>query len=183
MGLSQGFLRFFRYYARWSGLLSKGSFIVCIALLSVLTLLVVVSVIFRYLLSQPLQWSEEASRYLLVWIVLIGASLALRKRQHVNLDFLLVRVSSRTALLVELALYLIVIGIVFQVWLLSVFWVADYSFRTYSASLQIRMFWAHGALPVGFFLILIQSVYVLLEDIKRLLLKRPYPHTIDPKKG
>lgn len=47
---------------------------------------VVLQVFFRYVLSMPLTWSEEAARYLNVWTVLLGAALAVKRREHLRVD-------------------------------------------------------------------------------------------------
>jgi TRAP-type C4-dicarboxylate transport system permease small subunit len=40
----------------------------------------------RYVLGTPLIWSEEAARYLFVWVALLGAALAMRQGGHYALD-------------------------------------------------------------------------------------------------
>jgi TRAP-type C4-dicarboxylate transport system permease small subunit len=39
-------------------------------------------VFWRYALNAPLIWSEEAARYLFVWVSLVGAALAMRQGGH-----------------------------------------------------------------------------------------------------
>lgn len=51
-------------------------------LLILMTLAVFAQVIFRFVLEQPLAWSEELSRYLMIWITFLGASLAIEKKAH-----------------------------------------------------------------------------------------------------
>jgi TRAP-type C4-dicarboxylate transport system permease small subunit len=49
---------------------------------------VLLQVIFRYVLSLPLTWSEEAARYLNIWAVLLGAALAVKRREHLRVDLI-----------------------------------------------------------------------------------------------
>lgn len=51
-------------------------------LLIIMTLAVFAQVVFRFVLEQPLAWSEELSRYLMIWITFLGASLAIEKKAH-----------------------------------------------------------------------------------------------------
>jgi len=44
-------------------------------------------VIFRYLLNHPLFWSEELSRFSFVWIVFVGASVAMKRGAHIGVDY------------------------------------------------------------------------------------------------
>lgn len=52
-------------------------------------------VLWRYVLDDPLTWSEEAARYLLVWASFLCAWLAWRSRAHLGLDVLVARAPER----------------------------------------------------------------------------------------
>lgn len=41
----------------------------------------------RYVLDDPAGWTEEIARYLLVAVVFIGASMSVRKNNHIQVDF------------------------------------------------------------------------------------------------
>lgn len=62
-------------------LLAGGSFI----LMTVLTCWQVVT---RYVLGQPSSWSEELVSYLFAWMALLGASLVVGERGHMNIPLL-----------------------------------------------------------------------------------------------
>ncbi|MGD2125038.1 MAG: TRAP transporter small permease subunit [Desulfobacteraceae bacterium] len=47
------------------------------------------AVFFRYVLSSPLSWTTEISSYLLVYTVLFGACVALRRKQFVKIEVLI----------------------------------------------------------------------------------------------
>lgn len=55
-------------------------------LLTGVCLLVGFNVLSRYLLRHPSAWAEELCTYLFVWMVFVGASLALKKREHFAVD-------------------------------------------------------------------------------------------------
>src|ERR1700745_238640 len=46
--------------------------------LAAIVVLTLAQVIWRYVLGNPLQWSEEVARYCFVWVTLLGASALLR---------------------------------------------------------------------------------------------------------
>src|SRR5579862_1406517 len=54
--------------------------------LAIDVLVVFVSVIFRYFLHNPLEWSEEVARALMVMLVFFGAAGAMGRSQHVGID-------------------------------------------------------------------------------------------------
>ena len=69
-------------------ILGKGVDYVAAILVSVMTVLVFLQVLFRYWLHLPLDWGEEVSRYLFVWSAMLGAAIATKRRAHFGIDFL-----------------------------------------------------------------------------------------------
>jgi len=49
-----------------------------------MTLLIFLQVIFRYIFKESLSWSEELSTYFFIWLTFIGASIATREKTHIN---------------------------------------------------------------------------------------------------
>lgn len=60
-----------------------------------MTGIVALAVIFRYVIGWPLIWSDELVRYLFIWFCFMGMAVATKNRQHIRVEFLLVRVSSK----------------------------------------------------------------------------------------
>lgn len=60
-----------------------------------MTVIVAQAVIFRYVIGWPLIWSDELVRYLFIWFCFMGMAVATKNRQHIRVEFLLVRVSSK----------------------------------------------------------------------------------------
>lgn len=56
--------------------------------LIVFSVLVIVQVFMRYVVGQPLTWSEELARYALVWFVWIAGSYAVKYLKHVRFNVL-----------------------------------------------------------------------------------------------
>jgi len=87
-------------------------------LMSLLVVIVFANVIARYYLSASLAWSEEVARFMLIWLVFLGAVLAYVNDEHLGLD-IVVRLFPRRIryglavvadLLVMLAIYLLIHG-------------------------------------------------------------------------
>jgi TRAP-type C4-dicarboxylate transport system permease small subunit len=51
-------------------------------------ILVFMNVITRYVFGFSLNWSDELSRFLMIWTVFLGAGLAMREGRHVAIEFL-----------------------------------------------------------------------------------------------
>ncbi len=58
----------------------------CIVLLGIMAVVVFIQVIFRFVVKASLPWSEETSRYLLVWITFLGASAGVKTGAHVGVE-------------------------------------------------------------------------------------------------
>jgi|LSQX01.2.fsa_nt_gb C4-dicarboxylate transporter DctQ subunit len=65
-----------------------GNFIVAISIMSI-TIIIFIDVVLRYLFKNSLTWAEELTRYIMVWMTFIGASLCVRDNIHVTMDILL----------------------------------------------------------------------------------------------
>lgn len=56
-------------------------------LLGVLTVTVFLQVVVRFVVKYPLPWTEEVARLAFVYSIFLGATLAVRDRSHINVDF------------------------------------------------------------------------------------------------
>jgi TRAP-type C4-dicarboxylate transport system permease small subunit len=118
-----------------------------VLLVTLLTAVTFAQVTTRYVLSNPLIWSEEAARYLFVWVSMIGAALAIREGGHFGLDLLIRSMPRLKPVLGPLATLVMV---VFLVTLLATgIDETRLAAMQFAMTFQMRMFWAYLALPVG----------------------------------
>ena len=82
----------------------------------VLVLAVIWQVIARKALGSPSKWTEELATYMLVWVSLLGASVAYARKAHLGVDILVNKLSAKSKLLMEILVHLLVIT--FAVWAL-----------------------------------------------------------------
>lgn len=54
-----------------------------------MVLVVLIGTISRYVFNSPLLWTEEAARYLMIWMALVGASITLKRREHVGIEIVI----------------------------------------------------------------------------------------------
>ncbi|MDX9783746.1 MAG: TRAP transporter small permease [Spirochaetia bacterium] len=75
--------------------------IICALFIGVMTFIVFLGVIFRYVFASPLNWVEEVSRYLMIWGASLAISLGVSAGEHVGLTVILdsiKKVSARKAM-------------------------------------------------------------------------------------
>ena len=68
--------------------LEKTEDIIVILAVALALIFCCLQVIARYLFNYPLSWPEELDRYLIILIVYIGASIALRQKRHIAVDLI-----------------------------------------------------------------------------------------------
>lgn len=59
---------------------------ICVGLMSVMTLLIFVQVVMRYVFSNSLSWSEELARYIFIWLIYLGISFGCKEMKHLKID-------------------------------------------------------------------------------------------------
>lgn len=62
-------------------------------LLGLMTLFVFSNVVARYVFGQSFGWTDEAARYLFIWMIFIGALIAYKDNSHLGVDVVVGRLS------------------------------------------------------------------------------------------
>ena len=78
------FQRVAGHAALWSQWLSKVVEVIVVILMVVLVLDVWLGVIVRYFVDYPLTFTEEAARYLMIWMALLAVSIGIARREHIG---------------------------------------------------------------------------------------------------
>ncbi len=64
-------------------------------ILAAMTILVFLTVIYRYFLLAPISWGEEMSRFLFIAVSMLGAALAMKDRSHFAITILIAKFPAR----------------------------------------------------------------------------------------
>lgn len=136
--------------------------ILVVILLSLMSVVVTLQVFYRLVLQNPLIWTEELATILFVWVVMIGASLALKLKEHFAVELLHKKLGSEDRRLggIIVGLSLIVFSLLILVegvklTLLSV--------GVTTAAMEISRVYLFAALPVGGILMLLRSIELLYQ--------------------
>jgi TRAP-type C4-dicarboxylate transport system permease small subunit len=121
---------------------------VCIALMVVLVADVFLGVWSRYVMRATFQWYDEVARLCFVWMIFLGAAVAVRRGAHFRLHLLIDRFGTTARRRVDLLVTLIVIGFAI-VLLVGGLAIAPLARRQVTDALEISMLWFYAALPVG----------------------------------
>ena len=154
---------FLRSLTRFDNLLAKAEAAVLVTLVAVMTLVVFLQVVYRYVLIQPLYWSEELARYLFIWLSILGATLGLQKRGHFGLDFFYRMVPDQQRRFLQFLIDLLVGGVILVILIQGVKLVQATILQK-SPAMEISMGWAYACLPVGAGLMVIHLLVIIIKD-------------------
>lgn len=85
--------------------------IITAILLSILSCIVFINIVLRYGFQTSILSVDELSRFLFVWLIFIGAILAYMENSHVQVTFLVEKLSTKNRTRVGIITHLIVIGL------------------------------------------------------------------------
>jgi len=137
-----------------------------IILLSIITVIVPLEVVLRYCFGKSLMITEEITRYLMVWVAFLASSLALRSGSHINIEIFKNRFTGRSRAIFELTSYFLVL--LFLVFIIvEGILILPYQVDQYISTIPISIIWFYLALPVGFFLMLLNLLPGIWEALKK----------------
>lgn len=122
---------------------------------------VLIQVFSRYILAQPFTWTDEAGRYIFVWLSFLGMVMGIRKGEHVALDILLQQLKNVNKTILSLIIQLLIafFGIVLTY---SGFLLYDIGTTQTSPSLQLSMNIVYSIFPIsGILLILFVFINII----------------------
>ncbi len=135
-----------------------------IASIVVITL---VSVWYRYVLDNPLSWTEQICGILFVWITFMGSAVLYRRVLHIAIDMLLVQLPSALQNVfywINEALMLILAGL--MIWFGGSHAFANVG-QTFGA-LEITPSWFYFAPPISGILMVLFGIEKILDPKKRI---------------
>lgn len=127
---------------------------------------VLVSVFMRYFLKSPLAWGDELSRYCLVFMTFIGASVALREKQLAAMELIVEKIPYSFKKIVTLITYLFELLLLGFLFYYSVRLIGQGSVKAQlSPALLVPMTWIYFSLPLGIGFMLVQALILTINSI------------------
>jgi len=156
---------------RVGAIVSKTTLTICGILLVFVTIEILLGVFFRYVVRNPISWSEEAARYILVWMAMLGASVTTERREHLRLDTIVEKLPLVMQKILDILLGIVVVVILS----LIMPWVWDMltgSARTnLSPAMQIPMAIPLSSLAVGLILLIFQTSIAVVTNLLSLFVR------------
>ena len=119
----------------------------------------------RFVLEDPSSWTEELTRYLLIWLGMIGAGYVTGQKMHLAIDYFANKAVEPVRTYIEIFIHVAVLLFALAVMVIggsNLVGVTLY-LEQISASLQIQLGYVYLALPISGVLIIFYSAENILE--------------------
>lgn len=138
--------------------------VVLVCLLAAMIGLILFQILGRYVFNYSISWSEEAAIFVQVWIVMLGAGLAMRNRNHIGIDLVVARLPRTLRLVLKSTSFLL------SAWFLIVLVAGSFGLISLgmiikSTALQIPMAIPYAALPIGMTYLLLEFALATLPEL------------------
>ena len=139
----------------------------CIAATAGMTIVVLLGVFFRYVVRQPLSWSEEVARYLMIWAASLAVSIGIMRKEHLGITFLINRFPRSGQKYIAVVVNLCVLWFLWVLTKFGYFMAIDgkTQLSPILAKYGISMVWSLSAIPVAGALAMVQTCLQIVLDL------------------
>jgi len=142
--------------------LNKAIMFLLAVMIGLMCVCILLQISSRYVLHMSLSWTEELSRYLMIYSAFFGAAIALRSKSLIAVEFFAERLSESRRRILKSVILILSIAF-FAVVLVQGLQLVDKVSSQESASLQISMAIPYASIPIGCFLLILNAVSTILE--------------------
>lgn len=136
--------------------------IVLMFLISEMVILAALQILSRFVIKKPISWSEELLTYSFIWLSFLGASYALAKNKHFEVDLFTSKLSPNLRKLIFIAVKILMISFTILMMKEGYRFASINKFQTMSV-MPFTMFWPCIVVPLsGFFMFihLLTNLYI-----------------------
>ncbi len=139
--------------------------------MGVLVLDVVWQVFTRYVLKNPSSWTEEFATFLMIWVGMLGASVALNRGAHLGIDYFVSKLSAKKTLYVALFAFAVVAAFSLLVLVVGGIQLVSVTLQKgqVSPALGLQMGYVYLAVPISGFFLVFYSVELFVITLVALI--------------
>ncbi|MFO7825413.1 MAG: TRAP transporter small permease [Cyclobacterium sp.] len=126
---------------------------------------VLLQIIARYALPWSPNWTEELARFCFIYLVSIGAALAVKDKGYVSVNTFLDRLSPKAKSKMEAFILVFIIALMFTQFVFSLP-LMDIVTLQKSPSLNLNMAFMYGSMAIMGFFVSLYSIFELLKKFK-----------------
>jgi len=127
----------------------------------------------RFILDKPSTWTEELAVFMLIWVSLLGAAVALGRGAHLGIDYFVGKLPPRVRLSTEVFVFFCVSAFSLLVMLIGGIDLVRSTLELgqESSALRVKIGYVYLAIPISGFFLTLYAVIGLVERLQ--LLTRP----------
>ncbi|RVU54718.1 TRAP transporter small permease [Anaerosphaera multitolerans] len=131
-------------------------------------IIVFIQIIMRSFFNTSLTWSEELSRYIFIWQIWLGTSIAYSKDEHIKVDLIFAIFKGETA-------KKIIDTLVDIIWLIFSLFMVYQGFKllgsmnarnALSSGMRIPLIYVYASVPISFLIVSIRIVFDIFNGFK-----------------
>jgi TRAP-type C4-dicarboxylate transport system permease small subunit len=134
--------------------------------LAFMFLIVMLGVFSRYIMSSPFVWSDELSRYLMIYMVFLGGTLSFRAEKHPSLNFLIDKLPSTWRYvwdsIIDILIMLVLLFLIIGGWEM-----VTHKPIGRTPALRIKYSWIYLAIPLGSICMFAETVLRFIRRIHK----------------
>jgi TRAP-type C4-dicarboxylate transport system permease small subunit len=155
-------------------ILDRSLELLVMVVVAVLVVDVLWQVFTRFILKSPSIWTEELATFMLIWVALLGAAVALSRGAHLGIDYFVGKLSVKTRLYTEIFVFLCIVAFSFCVMVLGGIDLVTSTLQLnqLSPALGVKVGYVYLAVPISGFFLVLYSVIALVERLTGLFKSR-----------
>ena len=132
---------------------------ILILLLAAMSVIVFANVVMRYTTHESLEWAEEVSRHMMIWLTFLGAGLVLRYGGHIAVENLQDALPRRGGVVMSAVVAVLLLAFFgFMVWYGWLY--MQRTFFQLTAVTQIPFAYIYAAMPIGGILLIVHGAFI-----------------------
>jgi TRAP-type C4-dicarboxylate transport system permease small subunit len=133
-------------------------------LLGIMTMLVLLQILFRYILELPFTSSEELARFIMVWLVMLAATVVLRNKSHIAVEYFAELCSERVQKIARIIshLFILIFCIILVIYGFELSMIA---MKQIAPATQIPTGWIVLSIPVCGFISMLYTIEHIIEEL------------------
>jgi len=123
---------------------------------------VLFGVVNRFLLKLPISWTEEVSRFLMIWICMLGSTIAVKEGTHVAVLYFISKFRNESRQKIALLNHLLIIAFLIIPSVYGIKLCISQAGQL-SPALRISMFYPFISVPLGFIIMILHELALLKQ--------------------
>lgn len=133
--------------------------------------IIFLQIIGRNFLHFSIWWSEEVSRYLFLWLIMLGVNVSIYQKNMLRLEILDMVLPKRVKGVIDLIVDILSLTVVFALLYCSILYIKDLGTNQIAPTLGIQMRYVVLCLPIGMSLSIWTQIVVIIDRLRVLFKK------------